>query len=424
MPFVEGRTHRASEPIDPNSRAAGEQSDAPRPLLGEDFETSHTIFQPEVNGEDTGAQSEVTEGGGEEERQRSLSRSRSQTRGYAAQYPYQTIRDRQAPSGSQASSVQSGSYTSSGGGYNPSGSEILTRRRVQTYGSSAGTGTDYQRNTQRRVVAYSGGRGVGSENPGYQTQSQTRLVAYGSGGSNTGTEGSNYQTQSGTRMVSYGSSGSDGREGDSQSRRRFVTHGSGSSNTQRSYPQSQSQRVVAYGGGGGGSGDTNTYPQPVGSGSGTYGTGNRNYYGTSTGYQPSSSVSRSGHTSSQPQGTATGVGRQYGSSSQSQGIATGVGRQYGSSSQPQGTATGVGRQYGGSSIRYENGRYYDSAGHEVDPHGRHRDDSGRLVSSSSNTDDVTQQGLPIAYDPIISQISNDPVGSYKVDKTKRNLVVK
>ena len=374
MPFVEGRTHRASEPIDPNSRAAGEQSDAPRPLLGEDFETSHTIFQPEVNGEDAGAQSEVTRGGEENEAQRSLSRSRSPTRGYAAQYPYQTTSDRQAPSGSQASSVQSGAYTSSGGGYNPSGSEILTRRRVQTYGSSTGTGTDYQRNTQRRVVAYSGGRGVGSENPGYQTQSQTRLVAYGSDGSNTGLGGSSYQTQSGTRMVAYGSSGSDGREGDSQSRRRFVTHGSGSSNTQRSYPQSQSQRVVAYGGGG--SGDTNSYHQPAGSGSGTYGTTNRNYYGTSTGYGPSSSVRGSGQTSSQPQGTATGVGRQYGS----------------------------------SSIRYENGRYYDSAGHEVDPHGRHRDDSGRLVSSSSNAADATQQGLPIAYDPIISQISNDQVG--------------
>lgn len=70
-------------------------------------------------------------------------------------------------------------------------------------------------------------------------------------------------------------------------------------------------------------------------------------------------------------------------------------------------------QYVGGSIRYENGRYYDSAGNEVDPYGRHRDSSGRLVGSSSNTlpccDGFTQPGYPTTYDPIISRISNDPV---------------
>ena len=289
MPFVEGRTYRASEPINPNSRAAAEQSDSPQPLVEEDFEPSHTIFQPEVDGDDdTGAQSQpdVTEGGEEDESQHSMSRSGTHTRGYAAQYPYyQTTSEGQAPSGGQTGSVQSGSYTSSGGRRYPSGSEVLTRRRVQTYGSSTGTGTGYQRNPQRRVVTYSGGSGDGSPNPGYQTQSQTRLVAYGSGGSNTGTQGS--------------------------------------------------------------------------------------------GYRPRTSVNRYGQTTSHSQGYVS--------------------------------SRVAGRQYGGSSIRYENGRYYDSAGHEVDPHGRHRDESGRLVSSSSNTDGTTQQGVPVTYDPIISQVSNDPV---------------
>ena len=331
-------------------------------------------------------------------------------------------------------------------------------RRVVAYGGdgSSSYDTGHQTQTQSRFVAYGSG-GTDSQRPGYQTQSQGRVVAYGGSGSNGGQEQSS-QTHS-QRVVGYGGGGTTNEGHTSQTNsQRVVAYGGGSAPRQGLDSQTHSQRVVAYGS----SNPSNqgqgsqTHSQQVVAYSGGTGGSDTSYQpsGSSTSYQPSGSCasyqpSRSG-TSYQPSGSGasyqpSGLGTSYqprgsGTFYQPTGsrtrTSTGRGNYYRtySNSRPRGSA-GRSRQYvdtpgrivytggststsgsvqpGSNGISYQNGRYYDAAGHEVDQYGRHLGGSGGLVGSTSNgeacCDDSTSQGLPSTYNPIISQISDDPV---------------
>ena len=137
----------------------------------------------------------------------------------------------------------------------------------------------------------------------------------------------------------------------------------------------------------------------------------------------------------QPQRHVVGSGSSHGGSdyqsqSQTRVVAySGGGSDTAGSATRYGPSTGTSGRYvdGGVSNTYSGGqnrgnrypgrRYYDSAGHLVDQYGRHVDSTGRLIGSSRGQSSSTvpccngdtSQGFPTTYDPIVSQISDDPV---------------
>lgn len=222
-PQVNGRTFRASEPLDPKSpKAANARS--PQNLF-DSFETVNEIFQPQVEAADKNhdetADEEHSNDEDEEENDLDTSQFAGSTTEYAAQYPYSETTESER------------------------GSSIYPhqQRDPQRYGYQSGDGVQ-QTVTSRRVTLV--GRGSDTPETGYEDQSsyntQRRVYTSGNGHSSSSSSSIQYDPHSsGSRYVS-----SD-RRSPSNYNSQYSTDQSGSSGT--GYQNSRTEvRGPYYGG--------------------------------------------------------------------------------------------------------------------------------------------------------------------------------